>query len=205
MKIQASEIASAVNSTLIGEDTTVDGVSIDSRSLKAGQLFVALTAERDGHAFIDSAIANGASAVLCERPLEQEIPHIVVKDSAKALEQLAAYARSKFEGTLVAVTGSVGKTSTKDLATATCAASKNTSSNIGSFNNEIGVPLTILNRPDNTEVLITEMGARGIGHIKTLCDYVKPTIGVVTRVAASHTELFGSIEGVQKGLSLIHI
>ena len=199
MKIPALEIATALNSVLNGQDTIVDGVSIDSRSISSGQMFVAITADRDGHDFIDTAIANGCSAVLCDRPLTQDIPHIVVDDTSKALVQLAAHNRNQFAGKLVAITGSVGKTSTKDLATATCAAVSPTSSNIGSFNNEIGVPLTILNRPDDTEILITEMGARGIGHIKELCDYVKPSIGVVTRVAASHTELFGSIDGVQKG------
>jgi hypothetical protein len=111
---------------------------------------------------------------------------------------LAAARRSTFDGPVIGITGSVGKTSTKDLAWAALAASKRTWANERSFNNEQGLPTTLLNTPDDTEVLVLEMGMRGFGEIAELCAIARPTIGVVTRVAEAHSDRVGGIEGVAR-------
>ena len=191
----ASDVARATGGTLFGPDVALDGVSFDSRSLRPGQLFVALVAERDGHEFITSALSNGASAYLSQREPGSGTA-VVVADTAGALLRLAAWARQRLTAQVVGITGSVGKTSTKDLARAALSAGLRTSANEKSFNNETGLPVTILNSPDDTEALVLEMGMRGFGEIARLCAIGQPTIGLVTRVAAAHTELLGGIEGV---------
>ncbi len=122
----------------------------------------------------------------------------VAFDGARALLDLAAFARHRFDGRVVGVPGSVGKTSTKDLIAAACAAQRRTTANERSFNNEQGLPVTILDAPDETEVLVVEMGMRGFGEITKLCDVAQPHIGVVTAVGHSHTERVGGIDGVAK-------
>jgi UDP-N-acetylmuramoyl-tripeptide--D-alanyl-D-alanine ligase len=121
-----------------------------------------------------------------------------VADTAQALLALAAWARRRLDARVVGVTGSVGKTSAKDLMAAACGAGRRTTANERSFNNEQGLPVTILNSPDDTEVLILEMGMRGFGHISRLCEIARPDIGVVTVVGHAHTELVGGIDGVAR-------
>lgn len=196
----ASDVASATGGTLFGPDVALDGVSFDSRSLRPGQLFVALVAERDGHEFITSALSNGAPAYLSQREPAAGTA-VVVADTAGALLRLAAWARKRLTAHVVGITGSVGKTSTKDLARAALSAGLRTSANEKSFNNETGLPVTILNSPDDTEALVLEMGMRGFGEIARLCAIGQPTIGLVTRVAAAHTELLGGIDGVARAKS----
>lgn len=196
----ASDVASATGGTLFGPDVALDGVSFDSRSLRPGQLFVALVAERDGHEFITSALSNGAPAYLSQREPGSGTA-VVVADTAAALLRLATWARQRLTAHVVGITGSVGKTSTKDLARAALSAGLRTSANEKSFNNETGLPVTILNSPNDTEALVLEMGMRGFGEIARLCAIGQPTIGLVTRVAAAHTELLGGIEGVAKAKS----
>ena len=193
----ASQIATAVGGTLTGSDTTVEGASFDSRSLLPGALFVPLVAERDGHDFIDAALAAGAAAYLTSRPPRGGTA-IVVDDTAEALMALASWARRRLDVPVVGVTGSVGKTSTKDLVAAALAATRRVTANVHSFNNEQGLPVTILGAPDDVEVLVLEMGMRGFGEIARLCAVAAPTIGVVTSIAAAHTERVGGIEGVAR-------
>ncbi len=197
MQFSASEVAQATGGTLFGPDVMLDGVSFDSRSVAAGQLFVALVAERDGHDFIPSARARGAAAYLTEREPGGGTA-IVVADTAAALMHLGGWARGRISGPVIGVTGSVGKTSTKDLARAALSAGLRTAANERSFNNEQGLPVTILNAADDTEALVLEMGMRGFGEITKLCGIGRPTIGVVTLVAAAHTERVGGIEGVAR-------
>ncbi len=201
MKLTAFEIAEYLQSELIGPDATIEGVSIDSRSTAPGELFVPIVAERDGHEFIVKAVEKGAALYLTAKQPESDVEAsaVMVEDTSQALESLGALARSRFDGQLIGVTGSVGKTTTKDLIYAACSSHIATYANEGSFNNEIGVPLTLLRAPEDTKVLVSEMGARGVGHIQHLCEYVKPTVGVITKVASAHTELFGSIEAVAQG------
>ena len=196
MRLLASQVAAAVGGRLVGPDVAVDGASFDSRSVEAGQLFVPLVADRNGHAFIDGAVAAGAAAYLtAEEP--RGATAIVVADTAAALMDLAAWARLRFADVpVVGVTGSVGKTSTKDLIAAALGATRRVTANVRSFNNEQGLPVTILGAPDDVQALVLEMGMRGFGEITRLCGVARPTIGVVTAVAEAHTERVGGIEGV---------
>ncbi len=200
MRIRASEAADGIGGRLIGPDVEFDGASFDSRSTAPGQLFVPIVAERDGHEFVGAARERGAVAHLTSRPdpYRRDGTAIEVADTSLALLALAAWARRRLDAQIVGVTGSVGKTSAKDLMAATCGAGRRTTANERSFNNEQGLPVTILNAPDDTEVLILEMGMRGFGHISQLCEIARPDIGVVTVVGHAHTELVGGIDGVAR-------
>lgn len=197
MRFRAHSVAAATGGRLVGPDSEISGVSFDSRSVLPGQLFVPLIAERDGHDFIEGALARGAAAYLTSKPAGHGTA-IEVPDTLRALMALAAAQRRNFAGSVIGVTGSVGKTSTKDLAWAALAASRSTWANERSFNNEQGLPTTVLNTPDGTEVLVLEMGMRGFGEIAELCAIAHPTIGVVTRVAEAHSDRVGGIDGVAR-------
>jgi UDP-N-acetylmuramoyl-tripeptide--D-alanyl-D-alanine ligase len=199
VKLRLADIAAAVGGRMVGDDVGVGGVSIDSRTVAAGELFVPIVAERDGHDFIAGALDGGAAAYLSSGPEPVDAPHVLVDDTAQALPAMAGAVRPALGSRVIGITGSVGKTSTKDLVTAALSAGLLTHASYRSFNNELGVPLTLLNAPDGVEAVVVEMGARGVGHIRELCRFVAPTIGVVTRVGAAHTELFGSVEAVAGG------
>ena len=201
MKLRTSDLANAIGGRLVGPDTEIDGATFDSRQVLRHQLFVPIVAERDGHDFISDALKSGAGAYLTSRP---EIVEglggtaIVVDDTARALIDAARWGRTQFPAStvVIGVTGSVGKTSTKDLIVAALSSAKRLVANVRSFNNEQGLPVTILNAPLTTEVLVLEMGMRGLGQIDDLCRIARPHIGVITRVGEAHTELVGGIEGV---------
>ena len=195
MHLSAIDIAAATGGTLVGPDTICSGASIDTRTIASGQLFVPIVDARDGHDFIPIALAAGAAAYLTQRdPVGGTA--IVVADTAAALTALGRLARERHTGPVIAITGSVGKTSVKDLTLAALSKVRRAHASEKSFNNELGVPLTLLNAPDDAEVLIVEMGARGLGHIAYLCAIARPTVGVVTYVGAVHTSEFGSVEAV---------
>lgn len=195
MRWRAGEIAELLDGDLVGPDVEVDGASIDSRELRGGELFVPVRGARDGHEFIGPALSSGAAAYLTRRdPLGGSA--IVVEDPEAALTAIGAASRTRLPERIVGVTGSVGKTTTKDLAASTLAREMRTYASVRSFNNELGVPLTLVNAPDDTEVVVVEMGARGAGHIRDLCDIARPTIGVVTTVERVHTELFGDVPAI---------
>jgi UDP-N-acetylmuramoyl-tripeptide--D-alanyl-D-alanine ligase len=201
MRFFASQAAAAVNGTLRGPDVAIEGVSFDSRSVRPGQLFVPIVAERDGHDFIDAALASGAVAYFT-RLGHQGATAIEVDDTLVALMDLARARRWSFNGTVIGITGSVGKTTTKDLAWAALrAGGTRTWANERSFNNDQGLPTTLLNAPDNTDVMVLEMGMRGFGEIERLCSIAQPHIGLVTRVAEAHGDLLGGIEGVARAKS----
>ena len=197
MRFRSHDVAAATGGELIGPDVAIDGVSFDSRTIAAGQLFVPLVAARDGHEFVPAALARGAAAYLTSQP-PQGGTAVVVGDTLHALMDLAAARCRQASATVVGITGSVGKTSTKDLAWAALAASRRTWANERSFNNDQGLPTTVLNAPDDTEVLVLEMGMRGFGEISRLCRIAPPHIGVVTRVAEAHSDRVGGIEGVAR-------
>jgi len=200
--LRASEVAAAVNGSLSGEDVAVRRISIDSRSSQPGDLFVPVVAERDGHDFVAAAVAAGSSAYLSARGrLAGEVPWIAVDDPGRALLAIGAHARSRLPDRVVGITGSVGKTSTKDLTAGALGRRYRTAASPRSFNNELGVPLTLANAADDTEAVVVEMGARGPGHIAGLCEIARPLVGVVTVVAAAHTEMFGSLDGVAEAKS----
>jgi UDP-N-acetylmuramoyl-tripeptide--D-alanyl-D-alanine ligase len=198
VRFTAGEVAAATGGRLHGPDTAVDGVAIDSRGDVAGRLFVPIVAERDGHDFIAAALAAGAAAYLTARPPTGGTA-VEVADTLVALGAVGALARDRLPDRVVGVTGSVGKTSVKDLLAAALATTYATVASEKSFNNELGVPLTLANAPEATEAAVVEMGARGIGHIRILCELARPTIGVVTAVGHVHTELFGTIDDVALG------
>ena len=199
MRWTLTEIAAATGGRLRGDGSTeVEGVTQDSRDVKPGMLFVPLVAERDGHDFIADAVAAGASAYLSAR--EPSVPGaaaVRVDDTMAALTALAREARRRL-GTVpvVGITGSVGKTTTKDLLSAVLGRDRRVWASARSFNNEIGVPITLLAAPDGTEAVVAEMGSRGPGHIAELCRIARPTMGVITTVGLSHTSELGSLAAV---------
>lgn len=200
MKLSCSDLAAVADGTLVGPDVSVSGATIDSRAVARGQLFVPVVAERDGHDFVPAALAAGAGAYLTSRPPVGGTA-VVVEDTVDALQAIARHARQGLDGAVIGVTGSVGKTSVKDLLAEVLLRRLRTAASERSFNNELGVPLTILNAPDDTEAIVVEMGARDVGHIAALCAIAAPTIGIVTRVAAVHTEVFGTIDDVARAKS----
>ena len=201
MRFRCSEAASATGGQLHGPDVWIEGASFDSRSLRPGSLFVPIIAARDGHEHIADAFSAGAAASLTSRPasslgLPPSSAMIEVDDTAAALMALGGWARARRPDRVVGITGSVGKTSTKDLLAAALASTLRTAASPRSFNNEQGLPVTILDSPDDTEVMVLEMGMRGLGEIARLCEVARPSVGVVTVVGAAHTGLLGGIEGV---------
>jgi UDP-N-acetylmuramoyl-tripeptide--D-alanyl-D-alanine ligase len=200
MRFRASDVAAATAGRLVGLDVEIEGAGFDTRTLRTAQLFVPLVAERDGHEFIADARAAGAAAYLTARPADGGTA-IEVENTLQALMDLAVDRRRTFAGTVIGITGSVGKTSTKDMAWAALTASRRTAANERSFNNEQGLPITILNTPDEAEVMIVEMGMRGFGEIAALCRIAVPHIGVVTRVAEAHSDRVGGIDGVARAKS----
>lgn len=194
----ASQIAAATGGTLHGPDVQVDSAGIDSRAVRPGELFVPIVAARDGHDFIPAAVAAGAAAYLTDRAPDPAVPAsaVQVPDTFHALADLGREARRRLPDRVVGVTGSVGKTSTKDLLAGVLATTYRTAASEKSFNNELGLPLTLLGAPDDTEAVVLEMGARGVGHIALLCEIASPTVGVLTRVEGVHLEMFGSLADV---------
>ena len=195
MRWLASEVADVTGGSRHGPDVEVSGATVDSRLVRGGELFVPVRAARDGHAFVDDALAAGAAAYLTDLAPGAGTA-IAVDDTVAGLTALGRAARRRLPDRIVGITGSAGKTSTKDLLAAALAVTFRTAASERSFNNELGVPLTLVNAPDDTDVAVVELGARGPGHIRFLCEIARPTIGVVTNVSLAHTEMLGSVEGV---------
>lgn len=198
MRFTTTQVTQIVNGKLEGKDMNLDGATQDSRTATANCLFVPLVAERDGHNYIENAIATGATAYLTNGPKYTDAVSIEVTDTASALLQLGEAARTSIKSPVIGITGSVGKTSVKDLTTSVLTQRGLTHSSPRSFNNEIGVPLTLLNTPEEATAVVVEMGARHVGDIKQLCSVSRPDIGIITTVGVAHTELFEDIETVGK-------
>jgi UDP-N-acetylmuramoyl-tripeptide--D-alanyl-D-alanine ligase len=196
-----SDVAHVVEGSLEGDDVEVRSVATDSRNVAAGSLFIALPGEHtDGHRFVDEAFANGAAAAILAEgenamdDMAEDVrgPVVRVGSTAEALMRLAADERGSMAATVVGITGANGKTSTKDLADAVVRTRFRVHASPGSFNNEIGLPLTLLGAPSDTQVLVAEMGARRLGDVKLLSGIARPDIVVVTNVGVAHMEIFGS-------------
>ncbi|HET7387966.1 MAG TPA: UDP-N-acetylmuramoyl-tripeptide--D-alanyl-D-alanine ligase [Nocardioidaceae bacterium] len=173
----------------------VGGAFVDSRTPEPGGLFVALVgAQRDGHDFAGDAVRAGAAAVLGARPTGH--PTVVVPDPAAGLTRLARDVASRLDATVVALTGSQGKTGTKDLLAAVLAGAGRTVATRGNANNEIGLPLTVLRADADTEFLVLEMGARHLGNIRELCTVARPDVALVLNVGTAHLGEFGSRENI---------
>jgi len=180
-----------------GGDTAVASVATDSRAVRPDGIFVALAGDRlDGHDFVGEALERGAAAVMVRAGFDVQAPAVHVRDTGRALLELGAAERRGFEGTVVAVTGANGKTSTKDMAGAVIGTRHRTHVSPSSFNNEVGVPMTLLGAPPDTEVIVAELGARHVGDVRRLFDVALPQIAVVTNVGVAHLEVFGSWDAI---------
>ncbi|MGV8908893.1 MAG: UDP-N-acetylmuramoyl-tripeptide--D-alanyl-D-alanine ligase [Propionicimonas sp.] len=201
-ELSAGLLAGLAGARLVGDPEATVGpdVVIDSRAITPGALFVALAGERaDGHDFAAAAVAAGAGAVLVTRQLPLDVPQVVVPDAIAGLTALATalVAQGRAAGLVtVGITGSSGKTSTKDLLAQLLATAGATVAPVGSFNNEIGVPLTATRITPETRFLVSELGARGGGHITYLCAIVQPLVGVVVNVGHAHLGEFGSVAAI---------
>ncbi|HYH27144.1 MAG TPA: UDP-N-acetylmuramoyl-tripeptide--D-alanyl-D-alanine ligase [Actinomycetota bacterium] len=196
MKRRLSEIAAIVGGRLEGEDREVSGVVVDSRSASPGDLFFGLPGERaDGRSFVAEAFRAGAGGAVSASP-DPSVPVVVVAEPGRALLDLASAHRAGLGATVVGITGSVGKTSVKDLTATVLGSRMNVVASPGSYNTEIGLPLTLLAADEATEVVVCEMGSRGKGHVALLCEVARPEVGVVTSVGPAHLEMFGSLQAV---------
>lgn len=197
MKYSLGQIANAVGGEVhqASADVDITAVVIDSRDAVPGALFVAIAGDRvDGHEYAAESIASGCHAVLAARPLD--VPCVVVADPVSALGALARWHRDQLDCTVVGITGSSGKTSTKDLTSAVLEGAGNTISAAGSFNTEVGLPLTILRATPDTDFLVLEMGMRGTGHIAQLVAIARPDIAVLLNAGSAHIELLGSTDAI---------
>ncbi|KJW12939.1 UDP-N-acetylmuramoyl-tripeptide--D-alanyl-D-alanine ligase [Levilactobacillus spicheri] len=198
MKMQLAEIAHAVGAINDYEqwaNVDVTSVAFDSRHLQPGGLFIPLTGEQDGHQFIQSAIDHGAAATLWAQDLATapaNFPVIQVANSLTALQTLARYYQTKINPRVVAVTGSNGKTTTKDMIAAILGTQFNVTKTYANFNNEIGVPMTVLSMEPNTEILVVEMGMDRPGQLDFLSKLVTPDVAVITMIGEAHIEFFGT-------------
>ena len=190
----ASEAAAATGGTVTG-DWSVSGMCIDTREIKPGDMFVALKAERDGHDFVDAAFKGGASSALVSRDIEGQ-PVLKVGDTLKGLEALGLAARARSSAVHAAITGSVGKTSIKEMIAQIFRAAGPAHWNVKSFNNHWGVPLTLARMPRDTQRAIFEIGMNTPGEIAPRSRMVCPQIAMVTRIAGAHLEGMGSIDAV---------
>ncbi|SEO98976.1 UDP-N-acetylmuramoyl-tripeptide--D-alanyl-D-alanine ligase [Salinihabitans flavidus] len=196
----AAEAAAATGGRAVG-DWSATGVSIDSRTLQPGDLFVALRAARDGHDFVAQALDNGAAAALVSHLPEGvtgDAPLLLVDDVQSALEALGRAARARSTASVVAVTGSVGKTSTKEMLRAILAGQGRTHAAEASYNNHWGVPLTLARMPRDTDFAVIEIGMNHPGEIAPLSRLARPHVAMITTVAAAHLEAFDSVEDIAR-------
>ncbi|MEJ2523365.1 MAG: Mur ligase family protein [Gammaproteobacteria bacterium] len=193
-------VARAVGGTLLGADARFSGVSTDTRSLSPGQLFVALSGPRfDGHDFVAAAAERGAVAAVVERPLDTGVPTLRVADTLAALGAMANWWRRQFTLPVIALTGSFGKTTVKEMLAAIARTRGETLATTGNLNNEIGVPLTLFRLGEEHATAVVEMGANHQREIARLTAITQPDVGLVTVAGPAHLEGFGSLEGVARG------
>ena len=195
---EIAEVLSAKNDVTQFENVALRNAEFDSRLIKSGDLFVPLKGARDGHDFIATAFAQGAAATLSERPVA-EGAYILVDDVLTAFQRLAKYYLEKMQVDVLAVTGSNGKTTTKDMLAQLLATSYKTYKTQGNYNNEIGLPYTVLHMPEDTEKLVLEMGQDHLGDIHLLSELAKPKTAIVTLVGEAHLEFFGSRAELAQG------
>lgn len=200
MKMSLAEIAGITDGELFySSSTVIRNISLDSREIEEGTLFVAIKGERfDGHDYIGKAFEDGAAAIICERiPYKVKGNVILVDNSLAAFGAIAKAHKSTIKPLTVGITGSVGKTTTKQFISSVLEAKYRTHKTDGNFNNEIGMPITILRMPCDTEALVLEMGMSLAGEISRLSRIAEPDIAVVTNVGYPHIENFGSREGIR--------
>ena len=195
---EIAEVLSAKNDVTQFENVALRNAEFDSRLIESGDLFVPLKGARDGHEFIPTAFAQRAAATLSERPVA-EGAYILVDDVLTAFQRLAQYYLEKMQVDVLAVTGSNGKTTTKDMLAQLLTTTYKTYKTQGNYNNEIGLPYTVLHMPEDTEKLVLEMGQDHLGDIHLLSELAKPKTGIVTLVGEAHLEFFGSRAEIAQG------
>jgi len=204
IRVQGSGVRGQQMSSLVPSPLSLvpfECVTTDSRKVTSGSLFVALKGEIfNGEDFAEDALSKGAAAVIVSKDFDKNLDGVVLKvdDTLTAYRQIAGAWRDRFNIPVVAVTGSNGKTTTKDLTAAALSGLGNVNKTSGNFNNEVGVPMTLLELNDKHTAAVVEIGMRGRGQIETLAKVVKPTIGIVTNVSEAHIELLGSIENIAR-------
>lgn len=199
MSLWTSEAAAEATGGKVTAAWGCSGVSIDTRTIAPGDLFVALTAARDGHEFVAQALEKGAAAALVSRVPEDvspDAPLLIVDDVLEGLEALGRSGRARTDARVIAVTGSVGKTSTKEMLRAILEGQGQTHASVASYNNHWGVPLTLARMPQNTEFAVIEIGMNHPGEISPLAKMARPHVALVTTVAAVHLEAFDNVEGI---------
>ncbi len=198
------QIAGACGGKYVGDmsliDTAVSSIERDSREIKENSLFLAIKGERvDGHDFIEKCFADGAVCALCEKAVENASkPYILVDDTLKAVKKIAKAYRELFDIPIVGISGSVGKTSTKEMIAAVLSQKYNVHKTQGNLNNELGVPLTLFGMDDSTEAAVVEMGISGFGEMQRISEMVQPTVEVITIIGECHLENLGDRDGVFK-------
>lgn len=203
-----SEFAAACDGQLVAaensEEVSVTGLTLDSRSIKAGDLFVAVKGARvDGHDFLGRARDAGAGAALLQRPIDAGMPAVLARDTEGALAAFGRLARDQYQGVVIGITGSAGKTSTKNLLAAILRRTGQVLATEGNRNNELGVPLTLSALDPSTEFAVLEMGAGKPGDIAWLQAIARPTVAVLLNVAAAHLGRFGSLDAIAETKSAI--
>jgi len=198
--LSITDIASAIGAELIGTDTgrAIRAVSTDTRSLGEGSLFVALRGDNfDGHNFVEQAVENGAECLLLDvLPENVTVPVLLVKNSLYGLQRLAKWYRDQLDIKVIGITGSNGKTSTKDFTSSVLLQKFKVNATKGNLNNHIGLPLSVLSTEEDDQVCVWEMGMNHAGEIAPLCDIATPDIGIITNIGTAHIEFLGSREGI---------
>lgn len=201
-KTEISKIAGTINGRLsINKKICAEGVSIDSRTVKKGNIFFAIKGEKfDGHNFVKDAVSKGVSAVVVSEqlPLIRKFPAIYVKDTTTALQDFAKHYRNMFNVKVIGITGSNGKTTTKDILTSVLSQKTSVLSTPGNFNNHIGLPLTLFKLEKRHGYCVLEMGANHKGEIARLCEISSPSAGIITNIGTAHIGNFGSLKNVLK-------
>ncbi|MFB6435116.1 MAG: UDP-N-acetylmuramoyl-tripeptide--D-alanyl-D-alanine ligase [Candidatus Malihini olakiniferum] len=197
--VMLQQLATALNATFLGEDIAVDTVCTDTRKLKKGCLFIALRGKKfDAHDYANQAVRGGAAALLVSKHLPIDVPQLLVGDTRLSLGKLGAWMRRQSSASVVALTGSSGKTSVKEMTAAILRHCGNVLYTKGNFNNDIGVPLTLLRLTLEHRFAVIELGANHIGEIAYTTSLVRPDSALVNNLAAAHLEGFGSLEGVAR-------
>ncbi len=204
MLMTLQQINEIVAGELTGADVAINKISIDSRTLQAGNLYLAIKGDNfDGNDFVEQAEKSGAAAVLVERNVDTPLPKIIVQDTRLALAKIAGVVRSKLALPVCAITGSNGKTTVKEMVAAILSVNGQVLSTQGNFNNDIGVPLTLLRLDNQHDFAVIEMGANHPGEIAYTGQFVQPDVSIITNVGTAHLEGFGSTERIAQAKSEI--
>jgi UDP-N-acetylmuramoyl-tripeptide--D-alanyl-D-alanine ligase len=205
ISLMLSQLADVLDAQVIGNDVAICQVSTDTRTIESGSLFVALVGERfDAHDFIGNAVEAGASALLVSKAVDSNAPQLLVKDTKVALGQLGQFVHQVCQTPTVAITGSCGKTTVKEMVASIMLHQGQVLFTAGNFNNDIGVPLTLLRSTPEDDYAVIELGANHIGEIAYTTQLVQPDVALVNNVAAAHLEGFGSIDGVKQAKGEIY-